>query len=1033
MYQLLNLLSGKLRTKAAQSSDCLTTQLAEKAVITHPRRSLTQRVSLFAAGLALTASATFLSSTAQAQTYKAITLDGGGYTSGFATSANAKDRIYAYGDAFGAWRSDNKGQTWRYLNWNIPGGANAGTGLAIRQDNADIVFYSANRGLYRSTNGGDNWTTLLSDVGIVNSDGNDQDPPSNRGASPILINSSNTQEIWFAGPRLRKTGWLWKSTDGGNNFNKVNATDFDSQKAITVFQSPVNPSQIWVGAENGLYVTTNGGSNFTKITNTGSNLPSAHIKNVAFIQQYTSGTYKGVLLFTYGPGCCSDNGLARITSTTGDYSNIATLTASRPSQPGWGYPSGLRIFSDNTAAAWNTDATIQGYSTDGGQNFNTRTTKVDATIVPVWTTAARMTAKKGPDYGTDQMIQVGDNPDHWVITGGGAAMESTDKGVTWKYFPNGVGIAGVKTYKAGVSRFDENRMYIPASDIGSAVVTDGGFSGAAASSSAKFLPEGASLHNSFRIMEGPNKDNLVLAGINQGNNKPILMKSNDGGTNWTVESVGNLPDYGIVKAVMSPTNYNDFIVVLEDKLQTQKVYRTTNGGTNFDPVPGLPDNMGTGFRYDSKAAFIERDATLNDWRYFVSREPEVEETASDGTKYKVKYSTAFYKSTNGGANWSTTQNHPFVVNGKRQLVWDVVADPVRSKNLWVAGGGNGVKYSIDGGDTWNSISKKFDTRNVGAYDGKIAVWGKAVGEDADRLWYSPNNGANWYAQSTFERNFSSVQGVAVDSRGRIWVSWNSVTVVTPVTGTTAGAANANDLGFENGFGSNNSIWYAYGNTASINTDLTKVRSGAKSGYFSGGSSSAGANYTVTGLTAGKTYVVRAWVKPVSGSQIWITGAPTGASQTGKDVSSSTTTNWTQLEFTVVMGTATSARISAWVGNNSSAYFDDFTIEEKPSGPDQRVASAEPESSQQSQSLSLQLYPNPTSGEVNISLAGFEAESSVQVKMSDMNGKSFLRQQVQPRVAGKQVTLSVSQLPQGLFFVTVQGSKARKTAKLIITK
>jgi hypothetical protein len=41
--------------------------------------------------------------------------------------------------------------------------------------------------------------------------------------------------------------------------------------------------------------------------------------------------------------------------------------------------------------------------------------------------------------------------------------------------------------------------------------------------------------------------------------------------------------------------------------------------------------------------------------------------------------------------------------------------------------------------------------------------------------------------------------------------------------------------------------------------------------------------------------------------------------------------------------------------------------------------------------------------------------------------------VQPRVAGKQVTLSVGQLPQGLFFVTVQGSKARKTAKLIITK
>jgi hypothetical protein len=95
----------------------------------------------------------------------------------------------------------------------------------------------------------------------------------------------------------------------------------------------------------------------------------------------------------------------------------------------------------------------------------------------------------------------------------------------------------------------------------------------------------------------------------------------------------------------------------------------------------------------------------------------------------------------------------------------------------------------------------------------------------------------------------------------------------------------------------------------------------------------------------------------------------------------------------------------------------------------RLASAEVESSE----LSLQLHPNPANQEVTISLAGFEAESSVEVKMSDMRGQSFLHRQVQPRVAGKQVTLSVGQLPQGLFFVTVQGSKARKTAKLIITK
>jgi uncharacterized protein YjdB len=99
----------------------------------------------------------------------------------------------------------------------------------------------------------------------------------------------------------------------------------------------------------------------------------------------------------------------------------------------------------------------------------------------------------------------------------------------------------------------------------------------------------------------------------------------------------------------------------------------------------------------------------------------------------------------------------------------------------------------------------------------------------------------------------------------------------------------------------------------------------------------------------------------------------------------------------------------------------------------RVANAEVENNRQEESLTLQLHPNPASQQVSISLAGFEEESSVLVQMRDMSGKSFLRRQVQPKVEGKQVSLSVGHLPQGLFFVTVQGSKVGKTAKLIITQ
>jgi hypothetical protein len=230
-------------------------------------------------------------------------------------------------------------------------------------------------------------------------------------------------------------------------------------------------------------------------------------------------------------------------------------------------------------------------------------------------------------------------------------------------------------------------------------------------------------------------------------------------------------------------------------------------------------------------------------------------------------------------------------------------------------------------------------------------------------------------------------------------------------------ASTGDLSFENNF----TNWYAYG-TASINT--THVHSGAKSAYFTNG----GANYTINGLTAGATYVVKAWVKAVSGNEIWITATPAGGTKVGAQM---ILTSWTQSGNIVVkMGASTSVTLSAWTGPTSSAYFDDFTIEPCSTC---RVASAEVESDPQTEGLTLKLHPNPASREVTVDLSGFAGESAVQVKMSDMTGKPFLGKQVQIGAGVNQVTLPVGHLPQGLFFVTVQGSKTTKTAKLVITQ
>jgi hypothetical protein len=87
----------------------------------------------------------------------------------------------------------------------------------------------------------------------------------------------------------------------------------------------------------------------------------------------------------------------------------------------------------------------------------------------------------------------------------------------------------------------------------------------------------------------------------------------------------------------------------------------------------------------------------------------------------------------------------------------------------------------------------------------------------------------------------------------------------------------------------------------------------------------------------------------------------------------------------------------------------------------------------SETLALKVHPNPASTEVTLDLSGFAQESVVQVKMSDVSGKLFVGKQVQLGEGVRKVTLPVSHLPQGLFFVSVQGSKTAKTGKLVITK
>src|SRR4028118_1259972 len=89
---------------------------------------------------------------ARAQTHKSIPLDCGGWFSGFAIHSSG--RLYGYGDVYGAWRSDNAGQSWTYLNRDFTTDDNFVSGIDVARGNADIVAFRSPKRLWTSNDGG---------------------------------------------------------------------------------------------------------------------------------------------------------------------------------------------------------------------------------------------------------------------------------------------------------------------------------------------------------------------------------------------------------------------------------------------------------------------------------------------------------------------------------------------------------------------------------------------------------------------------------------------------------------------------------------------------------------------------------------------------------------------------------------------------------------------------------------------------------------------------------------------------------------
>lgn len=180
----------------------------------------------------------------------------------------------SYGD--GIYKSTDAGKTWKKTGLELTRHISA---IQVHPGNPDLVYVAAQgalhgpseeRGVYKSTDGGKTWSRILyTDV--------------NTGCSDLSMDMTNPRILYAAMWDYRRSPWeirsggkgsaLYKSTDGGETWNKLSTGLPDKMGKMGIKVSRSNPEKVYALIESdtykesgGLFASTNGGKNWSRVS-----------------------------------------------------------------------------------------------------------------------------------------------------------------------------------------------------------------------------------------------------------------------------------------------------------------------------------------------------------------------------------------------------------------------------------------------------------------------------------------------------------------------------------------------------------------------------------------------------------------------------------------------------------------------------------------------------------------------------------------------------------------------------------------------
>ena len=554
------------------------------------------------------------------------------------------------------YKSVNGGENWFVVN-TAPSAIDSSAiinSIAIDPLNTSVLYIGTDKGLYKSTDSGTNWTAKHDGLPAYA----DATMPY---ACEVVVNP-HSPEILYVTVRSKPStnpwqGGVYKSTDGGEQWTaKCNGLAYytgepDDDALVTanyweLVINPDNPDILYVGnlswGSTGIYKTTDSGDNWfstTTPTGAGKNMDvgwidfgGLNVKSLAIDPSNPDRLYFG-----------TDMTLFKTVDGGGSWSQAYTKEKESGKWQSIGFETTC-VF-DIAVDKTNPDNIYVGYydigflkSTDGGTSF--KRSKIFSQY-----SGNILTMAIDPD--SPNIIYAGDG---WWQQNSGWVVRSTDYGESWTIIGNpSSGLPDAQVHSIVIdstSPVDSRTLYVASRDHG-------------------------------------------------------VYKSVDGGQSWVSVSRGFGANLYVHKLVMDPNNPDILYVGIQSKGQNLGdyggIYKTTDGGESW-----------------TKA---NQNIELPDiWSLII--DPSDSNTLFAGTMYHYTmpsgpaYSGGIYRSIDGGKNWQAvlTDAPPY-----RLFIISALAISPLNSDLILAGSidypyhdvcpGDGIYKSTDGGETWETLNE----------------------------------------------------------------------------------------------------------------------------------------------------------------------------------------------------------------------------------------------------------------------------------------------------------------------------------------